>query len=268
MATFGQDLRCGYYDRPAAERMAAIRAAGFDDVMLWWADGGDDGGRYERLALAEKNGLRVRTAHFPITESAVLWAEGLRGDAYTDALIAALGECGVAGVENLVIHVTQREGTPPAGPIGVARMARALAAAERAGVNIAVENARALEYNRYLYARLDSPHLGFCFDSGHAHCFTPGDDPLGEFGARLCTTHLHDNFGPARGDLHNALGDGSIDVARLFRRLRALRPTAYNLESENHPGCAREALPMEDYLRDCLACLRRYVAEAENASES
>ena len=78
-------------------------------------------------------------------------------------------------------------------------MGRALEEAQAQGVNIALENTRFLRYNQYLYQRLNSPRLKFCFDSGHANCYTPQEDPLALFGDKLCTMHLHDNYGPGQG---------------------------------------------------------------------
>ena len=49
-----------------------------------------------------------------------------------------------------------------------------------------------------LLALADSPAVGFCLDSGHAHC--AGNDPVKwveVMGDKVFTTHFHDNHGPS-----------------------------------------------------------------------
>jgi sugar phosphate isomerase/epimerase len=67
-------------------------------------------------------------------------------------------------------------------------------------------------------AAVDSFH-GFCYDSGHRHCYTPTEDLLNQYKDRLCYTHLHDNLGHWE-DLHLLPGDGSLDWAQLKKDLQ------------------------------------------------
>lgn len=246
--TLGQNFRFGYDWIPPLTRMRAIRRAGFDDTMLWWGDefASTDGFPMQLWRMARAQGLHVRTAHFPSTCAHHLWLEGEMGDRYERQLTGAIRDCGRLGIAHLVLHTTRRLITPPPCPQGAARLHRALRVAEVEGVDIALENTRFLRYNQYLYDQLDSPRLKFCFDSGHANCYTPQEDPLALFGDRLCTMHLHDNYGPAAGDQHHPLGQGTVDLDSLFARLAALQPESYNLESYAPPALA--ARSPQEYL--------------------
>ena len=96
-----------------------------------------------------------------------------------------------------------------------------VARAAELGVELALENGRALAHWVYILSlleRIDQPHVGACVDSGHAN--------LGDLGAprairmagpRLHTLHLHDNYGEV--DDHLPPGRGTIDWADLFAAL-------------------------------------------------
>jgi sugar phosphate isomerase/epimerase len=69
-----------------------------------------------------------------------------------------------------------------------------------------------------LFDALDSPHIRFCFDTGHANAF--GSAPYTEWmeilGDRLGEIHIHDNDGTT--DQHLPVGEGNFP----FRELLAL----------------------------------------------
>lgn len=242
--------------------MRAIKNAGFDDVMIWWGEGviHEDNTSYELFDAACACGLNVRTAHFPSADTPSLWMEGDRGDAYEKALIRALRECGERNISHLVVHTTKKLITPPPNATGARRMAHAAETAEKYGVDIALENTRFLEYNQYLYDHVPSERMRFCFDCGHANCFTPGQDPLGRFSDRLVTMHLHDNHGAAAGDEHLMPGEGSIDFERLSTRLNALHPESYNLESHYSEKDRAVGLTMDEYLARSYEALLKLIS--------
>ena len=113
--------------------------------------------------------------------------------------------------------------------------------AAECGVLIAVENVDRFEplASPELLPRLvagsDSPAVGYCFDSGHAHCC--GNDPVAwidTMGEKLFATHLHDNHGvrgiqPASGffssagiDEHLPPGFVTIDWFVVVKALRQI----------------------------------------------
>jgi sugar phosphate isomerase/epimerase len=114
----------------------------------------------------------------------------------------------------------------------LARLARAAEQAERAGVQLLLENlnrepehaevhylAFSLEECRDYFGRLVSPRLGWAFTVNHAHLVPEGIDGfLDGLDVRRCgEVRLADNHGGH--ELHLRPGEGTIDFARLFRRL-------------------------------------------------
>lgn len=257
----GHHFRFGFYHIPAEERMRALREAGYDEVMFHWSKqtAPSDEAPEKLFESAVRHQLIVRTVHFPQQDAHLLWTEGQNGESYTEQMLRTVTEIGARRIANLVIHTTRRLITPPPCAVGLARIRRVLNEAEKQGVHLAFENTRFLQYNAYLYDRLDSPNLAFCFDSGHAHCFTPGQDPLSRFGPRMVTMHLHDNFGPEQGDLHLPIGQGNIDFDALFARLKLFHPLCYNLESAQPEDGPYAKMGMEAYLAACYRTLHGHV---------
>lgn len=268
----GQNFRFGFYSISPAERMAAIKKAGFDSVMFWWGNEFDstDGTKEERFNLAKKEGLLVSTVHFPSTNAQWLWISSEEGELYKKQMIQAVQDCGKLGIKNLVIHTTRKHITPEPNESGLEKLSHVLKAAEKEGVKLAIENTRFLRYNSYIYKNLSSSALGFCFDCGHAHCYTPDENPLEMFASYLTTSHIHDNYGPAgspngmeapsgRIDLHNLIGDGNIDYKPIFTRFKELKLQEYNLESYCFEHSKYWGLSMQEFLDTSIKKLKENV---------
>ena len=78
----------------------------------------------------------------------------------------------------------------------------------------------------------DKAHVGYCWDSGHDHCYPHKTDFLERYGHRLMMTHLNDNFGvrdpggipSGKDDLHFLPFDGNIDWQAELKRLAKSAP--------------------------------------------
>ena len=137
--------------------------------------------------------------------------------------------------------------------------------AQQKGVAIALENLEGEEYLDALMSRYhDQPHIGFCWDSGHDHCYPHKLDYLSRFGDRLIMTHLNDNMGPREpsgllseyDDLHFLPYDGNIYWEQWLRKLKdASRQAILNFElkvqsfSKAPADLLYTQLPLEAYLK-------------------
>jgi sugar phosphate isomerase/epimerase len=98
-------------------------------------------------------------------------------------------------------------------------------------VSIAFENLEGEEYLEALMNRYrELPNIGFCWDSGHDHCYPHKLDFLEAFGQRLIMTHINDNLGlrdpggtpSGLDDLHFLPYDGTISWETAISRLKHL----------------------------------------------
>lgn len=221
---------------PPEQRLAAIKNAGFEETMFWWGTEYEatDGSRLKLYDTAIKLGLGVNTCHFPSTHADYLWYGGEVADGYVKQFDEACRECGERDIKNLVLHLTRKTITPAPNEHGIVNFAKMLNSAEKYGVVIAIENTRFLNYNDVILQNFTSPYIGFCFDSGHANCYTPNEQPLERYGEMLVTTHIHDNNG-ATGvempDQHHLMGEGIVDFDRVFAGLKKWNAKRINLES-------------------------------------
>ena len=87
---------------------------------------------------------------------------------------------------------------------------------------VALENVYESDY-QHLALLLDafaSPHICFCFDTGHFNVFsvTPMEEWMNGLGARIGQVHIHDNNGLS--DEHLPVGEGSFPFQKFFGLLR------------------------------------------------
>lgn len=195
------------YDLPVTKRYGMIKAAGFDGVMVWCSyEKGDPDYRLQP-SYARSAGLIVENMHTPFEHINDIWMDNPDGEALTDEMIRNVKDCQEFDIPVMIMHVSKDDNPPPYNVLGLDRFKRIAEKGEQLGVSIALENTHRADYLSFLLDRIDSPNVGFCYDSGHHHCFTPTVDLLSMFGSRLMALHLHDNDGT--GDQHLLPFDGS-----------------------------------------------------------
>ena len=201
-----------YENRPEEEFLPCIKAAGFDEVFSLYP-GAE---RVRELAgHFARHGLDYACIHAPWDGINHLWREGEAGEDIIARLIACTESCGELGVPMTVVHLSSGENAPPITDCGRRRLEWLVETAEKHRVILAFENQRKLANLAYVFEEYaDSPYVGFCWDCGHEHCFTPGRAHMPLFGKKLVYTHIQDNFClPDRQtpDAHLIPFDGNID---------------------------------------------------------
>lgn len=224
-----RSLGCGsrsFAGRDALQNMEMIAKAGFTATFVSWDDGTDLAPFARR---AKDCGLVLETLHAPFDGINALWEEnGAEGDLFTETLRRCIWAAAEYGVSTVVLHTTYGNTAPLTSNIGLVRFGKLVREAEKNGVKIALENLEFVRHLALLLDTCDSPNLGFCYDAGHEHCYTPGLRMLPQFGSRLFCTHLHDNLGLGKtktvspsDDLHRVPFDGNVDFPRACREIAA-----------------------------------------------
>ncbi len=216
-------LGCGAgtaFDNSVEQNMQIIKNVGFDSTFISWEPDIDI---KKIMDKANTIGLEVETFHAPFGSMNSMWEEGTEGDAYTEVLRRCIIDAGKYRVPYVIMHTTIGRIPPKTSAIGLMRYKKLIIEAEKQNVKLAFEN---LEFVRHLELVLDyfkaSKNVGFCYDVGHEHCYTPGIRYMPVFGDRLFCTHIHDNLGLAptkdvdyRDDLHRIPFDGNVDFERV-----------------------------------------------------
>lgn len=243
---------------PMEERFKLIKAAGFDGVLLWWADDhiDEDGNKELQPELARRIGLFIENIHTPYDSANSLWTDSSDGDAYEKVLMNCIADCAKYEIPTAVLHASRGSILPPPNYLGLDRIKRLVEFAERKNVNIAIENIRHPELLDYIFPSIHSSRLGFCYDSGHENCYTHGTDLLRKYGSRLMALHLHDNDGTD--DYHQLPGDGTIHWDTLMKKLDAAGYTgAIALEVQNRVSL--RSAPPEVFLNSAFNAAKQLV---------
>lgn len=227
------------YSLPMENVIALLADAGFSAVSpVWTAEP-----ELERIAAcAPRHGMTIQSLHAPHKDIARLWEPDAPDsrEAQTD-IFRCVEACARFRIPVMVLHCWQGlHYTFPEEPLDF-RFFDALAEwAHKLGVSIALENLEGEEYLAALMARYQKlPHIGFCFDSGHDHCYPHKLDFLAQFGPRLLMTHLNDNLGlrdpsgipSGDDDLHYLPFDGNLPWEPCLGRLsQAPRQATLNFE--------------------------------------
>ena len=247
----------GYLGLSLDDKMRLIKAAGFDAVSLWGIDHEwTDEEELRRLsALADRLGLEKEFIHTPFDVTGYIFEYGEKGEAACSVIEKNIGLCSDLGVPVCVVHITSWHHPKEITPKGRERMEALTRLAESKNVRIAAENIKqtfALE----ILDIIDSPYLGFCYDSGHSLCFKKTDaDPLERYAGRLLALHLHDNEGDR--DKHALPGSGTADWRQVMGAVSA-SPYGGSLHLEVNADNSKEYkdLPPEEFLDRAMASLR------------
>ena len=181
--------------------------------------------------LARRAGLFVENMHTPFANINDLWLDNVNGNAITDYLLQCY-DCHEYEIPTMIVHLTSGYNPPDANELGLNRIRKIIERAEQRSVNVALENLKVPEYLGYVFDRIDSSRLGFCFDSGHQNCYSKHTDLLSMYGDKLMALHLHDN--DESGDQHRMPFDGNIDwntVMKKFNTIHYNGPTALEIKS-------------------------------------
>jgi sugar phosphate isomerase/epimerase len=125
-----------------------------------------------------------------------LWLDKQDGQAALDGYLSDIDGLSEHDIPVAVFHLTSGPNPPPVFPVGMKRIRALVQRAEKRGVRIAMENVRNTHILIQILDSIDSPMLGFCYDSGHDYIWSQTPYELLErYKNKLFAVHLHDNMG-------------------------------------------------------------------------
>lgn len=260
------------YALPITQVIALLKDAGFSAVSPLWSPELD----FSSIAhCVREQGMTIQSLHAPHKGIASLWEpdSALSFEIHGN-ILRSIDTCALFQIPILVLHGWQGLiYTFPKEPLNFRHFDSIVQYAQHKGVSIAFENLEGEEYlNALLMRYRDLPHVGFCWDSGHDHCYPHKTDFLKSFGNRLMMTHLNDNLGlrdpdgipSGEDDLHFLPFDGKIDWENALRRLKtAPKQTTLNFEIKVSSHSRRPSdlpytqIPLEQFFKTAGERARR-----------
>ena len=238
------------------ERVAFMQKHGFEATFLMANDPEIDA----RCALLREGGIVCENAHAPFDGINAMWFDNDEGDKMEARLNASLDTCARCEIPIVIVHLSSGDRPPRVCDAGHARFDRLMARARALGITVAFENQRKL--GNLALAMEYYPEAGFCFDTGHESCFTPGRQYMPLFGSRTVALHLHDNCGAYNADDHILPYDGKVDLERCARQL-AESPYAGAIMSESYKTAFYDALSPLEYYDRAEKAIRRFAERVD-----
>ena len=238
------------------ERAALMLKHGFEATFFM----SNDPQMASRVSLLREAGIAIDNCHAPFDGINNMWLPTAAGDEMLARLENSLEACARYEIPALIVHVSSGENPPRVGDTGLARFDRLVAHAEALGVTIAFENQRKLG-NLALFMDY-YPAAGFCFDTGHEACFTPGREYMPLFASRMIALHLHDNSAVYNADDHILPYDGKVDLERAARQIAA-SPYRGTIMSESFKTDFYKDLTPDQYFARAEAAIRRFAERVD-----
>jgi len=207
-----------------AQTLELMKELGFDNFFI------ENNGELEQIdeakQVGDRLGLEFSFIHAPYKGVNELWMEGDGCRSLLDSIFRTADAARDNEVSTIICHVASGWHTPPLCDLGFSRFDEIVDYTGKQGVKVAFENVRKLgDLASIMHRYADVSHVGFCFDSGHEHCYTETVPFIDLYHSRMWCTHLHDNFGrdhnnlEADGDFHFLPFDGNYDFKTMIDRM-------------------------------------------------
>ena len=252
-----------HYTLPLADVIVLLRKAGFSAVSPVWTPELD---LSTVVAVTKAQTMTIQSLHAPCHSISQLWnPQSIDAPRLKKAIFQSIDDCARFQVPILVLHGWGGfDYSFCSKSLYFDNFDQIIDHAASKGITVAFENLEGEEYLAALMARYrNNSTVGYCWDSGHDHCYPHKLDFLSEFGDRLVITHLTDNLGlrssdgipTGNDDLHflpydgNVFWDHAIEKLRHFPQLSILNfELKYTSHSKNPRDLIYTRMTLPQYL--------------------
>ncbi len=233
------------------ERMHMTAQAGFDYICAsspaQLAERGED----SFIAGAEREGLPIDNVHLTGSGTNKIWWPGSEGDDIIERYKREMDLAVSVGVKLGVVHVTWGHKNITFSQLGLDRFKQLVDHAEKIGFTIGVENSVSIEHYTAVLEQFNTPHVCFCFDTGHWNEFCRDTDIYDKYNSIMRITHINDNDGVH--DMHIIPFDGCTDFSKLAPALRCMDRLTFEVSGVLRKPLDRSACEMQE----CFSRLSR-----------
>lgn len=175
---------------------------------------------------ADRLGMEFPFLHAPFSGINNMWLEGDDYKTIYNGMIEAIDSAAACSVPAVVSHVSSGWSAPAVNDLGLSRFDALVEYASAKKVTLAFENLRMVGNLAYIKDRYEhNKFVRFCYDCGHAHCYTNPVEWLDIFTDKLVATHIHDNMSRPMNDKssdpdwHWLPFDGTYNYHQMMRKL-------------------------------------------------
>ena len=214
-----------------------------------------DGWRERVIALrrqADALGVRYTHAHAPYNAGSLAVAQ-----------LRSFEAAAILGADSIVVHpIHEQDGkiiedVDKFLRINTEAMQALLPYAEQYGLTVLSEN---ILWGATIHPRnivslvkaVNSPHFGWCYDTGHAHFYGIEPPVLRELGIQPFSLHIQDTHGIGYGDEHLLPGDGTIDWKEFLEILDEVGYTGELVLEAHHQSYAAPDAQKDGILTELL----------------
>lgn len=203
-----------------SEILHLIKKTGFDFIAASTPAQLEDTAPDGFMQTAKRLNLPIDNVHLSGPRTSTIWYPGAEGDQIVERYCREIDISLNAGVKQGVVHVTWGLETPPLNDLGIERLKRIIAHAEKTGFVIGFENSVSLPHYEAVFDHIQSEAVRFTFDSGHWNEFCRETDIYRRYNELMTITHLNDNDGVH--DMHVIPFDGCCDFKLLAPHLKRM----------------------------------------------
>ncbi|MDZ5725098.1 sugar phosphate isomerase/epimerase [Acetobacterium sp. K1/6] len=222
----------GYF-MPFEERIKIIAGAGFDEAMISWEDEFEPWPlkKEEFPEIVRKNGLGITNIHAPFIGYSDIWtASRTEIKPKLTEFIGFIKDCQDFEIPAMVMHTNDLDEFTPDLDKGLAFFSELADAAEKYGVDLAVENVSRQHLLDFLLEQINAPRFGMCYDSSHDFLEEQNRGRiLKKHKHRIKALHLSDN--DFKEDRHWIPGEGSIPLDEVLAEILTV-PTINTISYE------------------------------------
>lgn len=222
----------GYF-MPFEERIKIIADAGFDEAMISWEDEFEPWPlkKEEFPEIVRKNGLGITNIHAPFIGYSDIWtASRTEIKPKLTEFIGFIKDCQDFEIPAMVMHTNDLDEFTPDLDKGLAFFSELADAAEKYGVDLAVENVSRQHLLDFLLEQINAPRFGMCYDSSHDFLEEQNRGRiLKKHKHRIKALHLSDN--DFKEDRHWIPGEGSIPLDEVLAEILTV-PTINTISYE------------------------------------
>lgn len=200
-----------------AETIKLLAQNGVGEVFLWWGSK-DLEKNIQKVKNCNDAKIKIQTAHLDYKKINNIWKRCLCGHFLVKDYIKQIKLLAKYNIPVAILHVSCGKTPPKYNKTGLNRFRKIVAAAEKAGVVVALENTRFNDYLAYVYDNIKSPNLKICYDCGHDHAFVKDTFDFDKYKGDIVALHIHDNDGTK--DQHKLPFDGDIDYKTVLTKIK------------------------------------------------